>query len=122
MAGEKLGYVEILADLEAKKAAIEATITALRTALTIGALGTPSGDVDLSAATFPGASAFNGSTPVDLPKGALLGKSLPAAIKIYLSAMKRKQTTREIATALKEVGSSPRLGISRTSSLARSTG
>ena len=43
-------------------------------------------------------------TPVELPTGALLGKSLPAAITLYLSAVKKKQTIREIATALKEGG------------------
>jgi hypothetical protein len=43
-------------------------------------------------------------TPVNLPRGALLGKSVPAAIKLYLSAARQKKTTRDIATALKEGG------------------
>jgi len=42
--------------------------------------------------------------PTELPRGAFLGKSLPAAVKLYLSAMKKKQTIREIATALREGG------------------
>jgi hypothetical protein len=44
------------------------------------------------------------SQPTELPRGAFLGKSLPAAIKLYFSAMKKKQTIREIATALREGG------------------
>jgi hypothetical protein len=100
MASEKPGYTEILADLLAKRAALDNAIAAIQTALTIGALGQPS-DVELASA---GGVGFNGSAPVELPTGAFIGKSLPAAIKIYLSAVKRKQTTKEIATALKEGG------------------
>ena len=50
-------------------------------------------------------------SPVELPvRGAFLNKSLPAAIRLYLSAIKKKQTTAEIAAALKERGASnPRL-------------
>ena len=43
-------------------------------------------------------------SPVELPVGAFLNKSLPAAIRLYLSAIKKKQTTAEIAAALKEGG------------------
>ncbi|MGP8175355.1 MAG: hypothetical protein ACLP7O_12520 [Terracidiphilus sp.] len=42
--------------------------------------------------------------PTELPRGAFLGKNLPAAVKLYLSAMKKTQTIREIATALREGG------------------
>jgi hypothetical protein len=44
------------------------------------------------------------SQPVELPRGALLNKSLPAAIKLYLHAVKQKQTIRQIATALRDGG------------------
>src|ERR1035441_9057554 len=42
--------------------------------------------------------------PTELPRGAFLGKSLPAAVKLYLSAVIKKQTIREIATVLREGG------------------
>lgn len=104
MASEKmLGYAEVLADMEAKRAALDAAITALRTALTLGALGQP-GDAEAAALMTPGGAGGLGGSPVELPHGALLGKSLPAAIKLYLSAVKRKQTVREITTALREGG------------------
>jgi hypothetical protein len=45
-----------------------------------------------------------GGPPVELPTGAFLGKSIGAAIKLYLGAIRRKQTTKEIAVALKEGG------------------
>ena len=42
--------------------------------------------------------------PIDLPEGAFLGKSVPACIKLYLSAARKKKTIKEIALALKEGG------------------
>jgi hypothetical protein len=103
MASEKFDFAEFLAVLEAKRAALDALIGSYRAALSIGALGQP-GDVDLSAvASMPGLNTGKGG-PVELPQGVLLGLSLPAAIKLYLSAARRKQTTREIATGLKEGG------------------
>jgi hypothetical protein len=51
------------------------------------------------------APASSGSPqPTELPRGAFLGKSLPAAVKLYLSAVIKKQTLREIAVALREGG------------------
>lgn len=92
-----------LAMIEAKIAALKTLADSYRAALSLGALGQP-GDVDMSAiATTSGLGTRTGP-PVDLPQGALLGKSLPAAIQLYLSAARRKQTTKEIVTALKEGG------------------
>lgn len=99
MAGEKPAYTEILLDLESKRAALDSLITSMRMALTIGALGQPGEGGDASPYVPMGQGAS-----IELPSGAFLGKSLPASIKIYLSAVKRKQTIREIATALKEGG------------------
>lgn len=104
MAAEKFDFGEFLAVLEAKRAALDSLIASYRAALAVGALG---GDVDLSAvpgAQGLGAASKGVSGPIDLPQGALLGKSLPAAIQLYLSAARRKQTTAEILTALKEGG------------------
>lgn len=50
------------------------------------------------------ASTANDYLPTELPRGAFLGKSLPAAVKLFLSAIKKKQSIREIATALKDGG------------------
>ena len=101
MASEKFDFAEFLAVLEAKRAALDALIGSYRAALSIGALGQP-GDIDVSGiASTPTLAA---GKPVDLPQGALLGMSIPAAIKLYLSAARRKQTTREITAGLKEGG------------------
>jgi hypothetical protein len=104
MAADKPGWAEIIADLEAKRAALDSLIGSFRAAMALGALGQP-GDVDMSGIV-SGASVQSGNAgaPVELPAGAFLGKSLPAAIKIYLAAVKRKQHTREIIAALKDGG------------------
>lgn len=49
-------------------------------------------------------SSSTSGTPVELPSGALVGKSLPDAIKLYLEAVKKKQIKEQIMTALKEGG------------------
>jgi hypothetical protein len=58
--------------------------------------------IDLSSMAASG----NGESgqPIDLPEGAFNGKSLPACVKLYLSATKRKKTLREIAIALRDGG------------------
>lgn len=90
MAEEKMDYSSMLADMEAKKAALETAIASLRAALAAGALGAP-GDLPVgAAASLP--TAVSG----DIPTGAFLGKSIPAAIKLYLAAMRKKCTTREM--------------------------
>ncbi len=101
MASEKFDFGEFLAVLEAKRAALDALIGTYRAALSLGALGQP-GDVDVTA--YRGQSGPGGGAAIELPQGALLGKSLPAAIHLYLSAARRKQTTKEIVTALREGG------------------
>jgi hypothetical protein len=97
MAQETLDYSVLLADAKAKRAALDAFIASLENAQALGALG-QAGSVasgSLSTPSGPG---------VELPLGALMGKSVSAAIKLYLHACKKKQTVREIATALKEHG------------------
>jgi hypothetical protein len=89
-------YAALLADARAKRDAWEAVIDSLEKALAMGS-GAP-GAVSGSQAGFSGGAA------VELPLGALMGKSVSNAIKIYLSACKKKQTAREIETALKEGG------------------
>ena len=92
-------YAKLLADMEAKKAALETAITSLRAALASGALGQPA-----SLSSLPASMGSATSAPLDLPVGTFLNKSIPAAIGLYLQAAKRKKTTQEIALALKEDG------------------
>jgi hypothetical protein len=42
--------------------------------------------------------------PMDLPSGAFLGKSMPDAIKLYLSAMRQRKNVKDIAAALQNGG------------------
>lgn len=104
MAADRIDFAEVLASLEAKRAALDALIGSYRAAIAVGALG---GDIDVSgiqSASSATAGTSRSGGPIDLPQGALLGKSLPAAIQLYLSAARRKQTTHEIVAALKDGG------------------
>ena len=98
MGSDKVDYTGMLADVEAKITALESLCASLKAAQAPGALG-PGVDVSVS----HGIDAYV-SEPVELPVGAFLRKSIPDAVKLYLSAVKKKQTVREIATALKEGG------------------
>lgn len=100
MAQETFDYSAMLADARAKRAALDAFITSLENAQALGALGqaVPGG----SAST--GGFTPSGGPAVELPMGALMGKSVSNAIKLYLAACKKKQTVREITDALKEGG------------------
>jgi hypothetical protein len=103
MASEKFDFAEFLAHLEAKRAALDALIDSYRAALSVGALG-PVGDVDLSAVSGGAGIGSKPSGPVDLPQGALLGKSIPEGIKLILAAARRKVPIKEITAALREGG------------------
>lgn len=103
MAIEQLDYVAFLANLEAKRAALDNAIGAFRNALASGALGQV-GEIPPSS---------NGSVPSnyvpsigggEVPAGAFLGKSIPDAAKLYLEIVKKKQTSKEIADALQKGG------------------
>jgi len=91
----------LLADMEAKKAALDAAMTAIRAAIVAGALGAP-GDPQAIASVLNSTVIPAGTA--DLPRGAFLGKSATDAIKLYLSAVRRKQTNKEIAQALRDGG------------------
>jgi hypothetical protein len=90
-----MDFTAIIRDLMTRRSALDAAIINLITAS--GAM--VPGEINVPALQ-------NGldSQPVELPRGAFLGKSLPGAVKLYLSAMKKKQTVKEIANALKEGG------------------
>jgi len=86
----------IIRNLKARRADLDASIASLERAY-----GATVSDDGLSKPTMLSGT---DQMPTELPRGAFLGKSLPAAVKLYLSAMKKKQTIREIATALREGG------------------
>lgn len=86
----------IIRNLKARRADLDNSIASLERAY--GA--TISDDGLLNPIVLNGADQM----PTELPRGAFLGKNLPAAVKLYLSAMKKTQTIREIATALREGG------------------
>jgi hypothetical protein len=96
-----VGLGAMVINLQKMRASIDAAIGNLTQALAASGAMIPT-DESGSASYLPP----NGgdSQSVELPRGAFLGKSLPAAIKLYLHAIKRKQTIREIATALREGG------------------
>jgi hypothetical protein len=100
MAQETFDYSAMLADARAKRAALDAFITSLENAQALGALGQAVPGSGTSASGF----ATSSGPAVELPMGALMGKSVSNAIKLYLSACRRKQTAKEIAGALKEGG------------------
>jgi hypothetical protein len=107
MASDRSGKIgEVLpsvADIDTKIAALQALRASLLAAHAAGAIGQPT-DVSTMSVSDSQAIAHVTGTPVELPRGALLGKSVPAAIKLYLAAARQKKTTREIATALRDGG------------------
>jgi hypothetical protein len=97
-----LDYGAVLADLEAKRTAIEQAITSLRVAAASGALIGKFGD------SMPpmsdNVSITLGPRGGEVPVGAFLGKSILEAAKLCLQIVKRKMTTREITDALQKGG------------------
>jgi hypothetical protein len=94
-----IDYSVMLADLYAKRAGIDAAIAGIMAA-SGGNVSVPEG------AAFAAMGSVTGGDrqATELPRGAFLGKSLPAAVKLYLSAVMKKQTIKEIATALHDGG------------------
>lgn len=87
MGADPNDYEAVIADLEAKKAEIEATIESLR--------------------KFAGSSATAGTarvTPADIPSDAFFGMSIPDGIRKYLRMVKGKQTASTIAEGLERGG------------------
>jgi hypothetical protein len=101
MTPEKIDYVAILNDMKAKRAVLDASIAALEAALVSGTLGQGAEGINSGAGN---GGPNSPGTPMDLPKGAFLGKNMTEAILLYLSAVRQRKTVREIATALLEGG------------------
>jgi hypothetical protein len=94
-----IDYASILADLEAKKTALEATIASIRGAIAVGSLGQSGDGTGYTTSALP--TSMNGG---EVPAGAFFGKSIPDAAKLYLEIIKKKQTSKEIAGALLKGG------------------
>lgn len=88
MSTEPINYAAVLADLEARKAQIEAAIAAIRMIASQG--GSP----------LPGGGQGTGPS-------AFLGMSIPDATKLHLSTVKQKKSTQEIIDALTAGGLPP---------------
>lgn len=98
MSVEKIDYAAIIADLEAKRLAIETAIASLRTVASFGTL-TPADGATVNT-TMP----FAASGVGEVPDGAFHGKTMPDAIRLYLELMRKKQTAREISDGLRKGG------------------
>ena len=105
MAAEKPETDGFLAVIEAKIGALKTLADSYRAALSLGALGQP-GDVDLSATIPSQSGTSNGvaSGPIELPVGVFRSKTIPDAIRLFLAAARRKQTTRDIAVGVRQGG------------------
>jgi hypothetical protein len=90
----------LFAYAEARIAAWQAVQASLRTALALDAGGQIPEGLEIPAGVQNG----DLGAPMDLPDGAFNGKSIPACIKLYLSAAKKKKTIKDIASALREGG------------------
>lgn len=90
MSTEPINYEAVLTDLRARKAQLEAAISAIE--LIASQVGSP----------LPG-----GGGPTNIGPSAFLGLSIPDATKKYLSGVKQKKSTQEIIDALTAGGLPP---------------
>jgi hypothetical protein len=104
MAQKEFDFNEFITYLEAKKKALETVIASVKAASELGALGPIRFPRLGEEAASPAVAAATSAEPIELPVGALSSKSLPDAIKLYLSAVRKKQTNKEIEAGLKEGG------------------
>ena len=95
-----LDYGAVLADLKVKRAALDQTIASLESLMSGGALAINASDSIAGMADSVSLSLHGG----EVPAGAFHGKSVPEAAKLYLSLVKQKKSTREIAEALVKGG------------------
>ena len=97
MSDQPINYEAMLADLEAKKAQIEAAIAGIRLAMAMATgapVPPPSGGGGTSYSATPSHDAF-------------IGMSIPEATKKHLSTVRRKLSTQEIMSALEAGGLPP---------------
>ena len=108
MSGENentIDYRVVLADLEAKRAALDAAITSFKAAMPAllgGHLAVRVADMAGNMVDASPLVAIGGVQEV--PAGAFFKKGIVEASKLYLDLVKKKQTTKEIVAALKQGG------------------
>lgn len=93
---ETIDYTMVLADLEAKRAAIDSAIGAVRQLLNLGA----EQGVAASSGSFPP----NKKESTEVEFDSFFGMSVTEAIRKYLNMMKRPQVLSDIAQALQKGG------------------
>jgi hypothetical protein len=94
MSDQPINYEAVLADLEARKAQLEATIAGIRLLVGqpgIGPGGGPTG----------GGGSYSGGAPAH---DAFIGMSIPEAAKKHLTAVRKKLSTQELMTAMQAGG------------------
>jgi len=99
-----IDYTAVLADLEAKRGQIDAAIAVIRSMIGTGAAEMPATSASLATndASQPAASSRS-STVLD-DAHAFFRMSTPVAVKKFLGMVKRPQTVRAIASALRDGG------------------
>lgn len=97
---EPINYEAVIADLEAKKAHIESTISALRAISGLGNLGTP-------IPTGPGSGGGSGAGNGRIASDAFFGKSIPEAAVMHLGNVRKKLSTQALMEAM-EAGGLPK--------------
>lgn len=95
---QEINYAAVLADLEAKRAALDAAIAGVR-AMLGQAAAESAGATEGATAPAPGVD-----VPKDVVPGVFHGKSVSEAAKMYLEMKKVKQKTRAICDALLQGG------------------
>jgi hypothetical protein len=94
MSDMSINYEAVLADLEAKKAQLEAAIAGIR--LAMGQPGGPSSG--------PGGGGGTYSAAAPPPHDAFIGLSIAEAAKKHLSTVRKKLSTQELMTAMEAGG------------------
>ena len=95
MSDQPINYEAVLADLENRKAQLEAAIAGIR--LVMGQPGTaPSGP--------DGGGGYSGGAPAH---DAFIGMSIPEAAKKHLTAVRKKLSTQDLMTAMEAGGLPP---------------
>ncbi len=90
------------AQISALQGLRESVVRAQALGLSIGGIATFEGGVQTSFSI--GGVQTNTRGPIELPVGAFRNKSIPDAIRLFLSAARQKQTIRQIAEGLKDGG------------------
>jgi hypothetical protein len=95
MSDQPINYEAVLADLEARRSQLDATIAGIKSLLgqSISGPGGPSGG-----------GGYSGASPAH---DAFIGMSMPEAAKKHLSAVRKKLSTQELMTALEAGGLPP---------------